>query len=299
MIKLLGIVRLLLLCLFLFPLSSCAGGKENEWKTIYLKMGVNMLEWQAMQTETELDIESYAYLTSPELRGNFKVYIDDGVWLDIPHAIASLIVEAGHITHIRIMTWQPYGKWEASPEKARTLLDKANTSMSNSRSWELKPFPGTLPNTTMEGIEAWFRRDNPVNQKSVGEYIELGVSGSGRSLGENYQFHFFHSPNYKIKDCFSAINRHFSVFDNRFKKVPEYPTPRYVSGHLQSIAANSGDSGNNILLALEIMGSEDPQKLPMDEYLRRVDRYMEKTCPDMLDRYGRFRELSVKPQDEK
>jgi hypothetical protein len=294
MIKLLGIVRVMLISVFLLPLGSCSGGGENEWKTIYLKMGVNMLEWQAMQTEAELDVKSYAYLTSPELRGNFKVYIDDGVWLEIPHAIASLIVEAGRITDISIMTWQPYGKWDKSPQKANALLDKAKIALNNSRSWELRPFPGAP-----EGLEAWFRRDKLVNQKGVGEYIELGVSGSGRSLGENYQFHFLHSPNDRIRGCLSGINTHFEVFDNRFKKVPEYPTPRYVTGYLQSRAANSKNSSNDILLALEIMGAEDPQKLPMDEYLRRVDRYMEKVCPDMLDRYGRFQEPKVDLNDER
>lgn len=263
------------LLLLVLPLNACV--EEPEWKTIYLKMGTNVLEWQAMQTEWQPDLEAWIYASSPRIFSNFKVYLEKDLWLDIPYADATLFIANGRIFIILITSWAKEGKRELNEQPVQNLVKHINRTLQNSATWVLRP-----DQKLMNEDSRWIVRDDPDPPTGVHRNISVGIT-KGNMLGtqgDPPQYWLRFTDFSTLNDCFGGLNSHMGAYSGAFRNS-QTPAPREVSQYLHHLG------GNNIT-ALEIMGTDDPKKLPLKEYLRRVDLYMEKVCPELLDRYGRF-----------
>lgn len=238
-------------------LSSCSFGGEKV-SMLHLRIGSTILEFDQMQAKDwSVPPKRLAYIGQINVRSPVKVELGGGIVLDIPYARTMLVIEN---TRLRLFNLIIYPRDDQNRQhEAKALYDQLHNVLEQHPDWEFN-----------EKLDRWMRTKDIAEGKGSEEFIQLNLRKDDIRLS--------HSGDIKLSDCLSPLHDHRGLFEKEKVKI-EPDSDRRVD-------SLSGVNIEAIKVALDIIGREDPVALPLEEYVSRVNKFMEIRCPDMLEQYG-------------
>lgn len=255
------VCRLYLLIGVALLLNAC-GNQQPSFSTVHYKIGSDILTFDQMQaTDWWPKAKELAYLSQLRPRSAVKLYIGAGKTLDIPYAKSMMLIENSRLSYVTLTSIALSAKSkEQKEEQARQLYQQLIHTLEVHPDWQFNARIGRWLATEPSSTLRLKRSEDSIRVSLHGDYVRVS-----------------HHPDNRLPGCLSPITSYQSLFD------PEYSDLTFKKRiHLFNL---DNDRGKRLL---NIMQKENPYTLSIEEYVRRVDRFMTEECPDMLKRYGQF-----------